>query len=748
MNMNKVHDSMTSVKPTNDSRLIVVSNRLPVTVEEKDGELQYNPSSGGLATGLGSLQQSEQMLWVGWPGSVTKRQQRSVTDYLSLHHGCTPVFLSERLIEKYYDGFSNRTVWPLFHSFQSFARYSASEWVAYQEANQRFFAVLRDLIRPGDRVWIHDYQLLLLPEFLRHEFPNLAIGFFLHIPFPSFDVLRLMPQHRAILQSLLACDLVGFHTHDYARAFLGGVHRALGLDDRFGQITFGDRTIETIVHPMGIHFEKFSNAAARLEGKTVDLDLQRTIGDSKAVFSVSRLDYTKGIPQALEGFDLLLRRRPDLHRKIVFILCVVPSREKVDRYAVLKREIDESVGRINANYGGVDWTPIRYLYRSLEFEELVLLYKNCHIGLVSPLRDGMNLVAKEYVASRSDETGVLILSEMAGAAKELLEALLINPSSKEEISQALETAFDMPEEEQRLRMKALRERLTESPIQNWGDDFVRRLDQCATDSRRLASRVLTPPRRLNIIEQALRAKKRLFILDYDGTLMPIMNNPKHVYPDEPLKDLLASLTKQNNDEVLVISGRSHFDLDQWLSDLPISLVAEHGAWARRKSEKEWHNLFDAASITWKAEVHRALKIFVEAIPGSWVEEKEYSLVWHYRRADPESADHAARDLVFHLLSAIGELPVRVVPGHRSIEIRSFHVGKGLYTRKELPLADYDFILAAGDDITDEDLFAALPVTATTIKIGIGYSRAQHRLRDHAELRSFLSELSQALLSKA
>jgi trehalose 6-phosphate synthase/phosphatase len=725
--------------PNLSSRLIVVSNRLPVTVEEVGGNVDFLPSSGGLATGLNSIREKISS-WVGWPGQVSQNQEKFVSEYLEAKHGCVPVFLSERLVEKYYEGYSNRTIWPLFHSFQSFAQYSSEEWAAYVEANQRFLQTLDGILQAGDQVWIHDYQLLLLPGLLRQRFPSIKIGFFLHIPFPPFDVLRLMPQHREILQSLLAADLVGFHTNDYARSFLNGVHRSLGIEDRMGQLLVGERVVHSIVHPMGISFEKFSSASSSLAGNSDEFNLQQTFDGSKVIFSVARLDYTKGVPQALESFELLLERRPDLCGQVAMVLAVVPSRENVDRYSDLKREIDEAVGRINAKFGEVNWTPIRYLYRTLSFDELVLFYKNSHVALVTPLRDGMNLVAKEYVAARNDETGVLVLSEMAGAAKELLEAILVNPNSREEMADALEAALFMSPTEQVSRMRALRERLLESPIQNWGEDFVSKLEQVSFDGKKLAREAIDDSKIKEIAHQANLAARRLFLLDYDGTLMPIMNNPKQVIPDRALKDLLMGLNLRAEDHVMILSGRSKSDLETWLSDTGVSLVAEHGAWAKLNGAKSWRCFSSDISVVWKKDVHEVLGKFVEKIPGSYVEEKEFSLVWHFRRSEPESADTAAKDLIFHLLSAIGEHLIRIVPGNRSIEIRCIGVGKGSFAKREIDFSKFDFVLVAGDDLTDEDVFNVAPDKAISIKVGPGFSKAKFRAKDHLELRKLLSSL--------
>ena len=726
--------------PAGSSRLIIVSNRLPITVREEGSKLEYLPSSGGLATGLRSIR-GDVAAWVGWPGSVSKANQRVVSEGLPLTHGCIPVLLPDRLAERYYDGYSNRTLWPLLHSFQSVAKFAAVEWEAYVEANEKFLHALAGVIQPGDKVWVHDYQLMLLPALLRERYPELSIGFFLHVPFPPFDVFRLLPQHRVLMESLLAADLIGFHTRDYEQSFLNGVHRTFGIEDRLGSLLVGERAVQTTVHPMGVDFEQFSASSESLEGHADDHDLKRVFAGTNVVFSVSRLDYTKGILQSLASFELLLERGPEHVRKTTFLLVVVPSREKVDRYASLKREIDEAVGRINARFGSIDWTPIRYLYRHLSFEELVLLYKNSEVALVTPLRDGLNLIAKEYVAARNDERGVLILSEMAGAAKELLEALIVNPNSKEEVTEAMSRALAMSEAEQRSRMAALRDRLIASPVHEWGREFVGKLD-AAVEERVLLSRdPLSGEKVREIVASAASARRRLFVLDYDGTLMPFTDRPSETAPDERLLELLGKLARDPKNEVVILSGRGRKDLDRFVGGKGVSLVAEHGGWVKWAEGKDWVRCLRIRDMTWKVAVQDVIKSLASKVPGSSVEEKEFSLVWHYRRSDRESADAAAKDLVFHLLSVVGDHPVRIVPGSRSIEVRCAEIGKGAFIREELDLSEPDFVLIAGDDVTDEDMFRAAPQSCVTIKVGRGVTAATTRVRDPLELRRLLTEIA-------
>jgi trehalose 6-phosphate synthase/phosphatase len=417
-------------------KLILVSNRLPVHVDIKsDNTVQFRSSAGGLATALNGFHKDHSgSLWVGWPGVIPPEHREEVKNRLLTEYGCYPVFLEEDLVEKFYDGFSNNTLWPLFHSFPAYTRYLDSEWEAYKEANEMFAKAILEVASSGDCVWIHDFHIMLLPKILREAMSDLVIGFFLHIPFPSYDIFRLMPWASEITEALLRSDLVGFHTYDYVQNFLAVVRRSLGIDNNLGVIVRDQLVCHVDVFPIGIDFNKF-NLATEHPATQVEMEkIKKRHDGQKIIFAVSRLDYTKGIIESLHAFETLLVTQPQYQKKVVFVLVVVPSRERVKRYASLKKEIDESVGRINSKYGSFEWHPVLYLFQSLTFAELTAYYSRADVGLVIPSRDGMNLVAKEYLATKKDAAGVLVLSEMAGSAKELQEALLVNPNSKREVS--------------------------------------------------------------------------------------------------------------------------------------------------------------------------------------------------------------------------------------------------------------------------------------------------------------------------
>lgn len=725
---------------TKPGRILIVSNRLPVSVVKTETGLEYHASAGGLATGLRALHGEIETLWVGWPGSVQKQDRAEAEKKLIGDFACHPVFIADKLADRYYEGYSNRTIWPLFHSFPALTKYSASEWEAYKKANALFADQIVKIFRPGDTLWIHDYHLMLLPGLLRERIPEARMGFFLHIPFPHFDVFQLLPQHQEILQHLLALDLIGFHTHDYAQSFLGSVRRLLGYDNTLGQLMVGNRVLQVDVFPMGVDFEKFSCAAHDPNIRNEVEKIRKRMSARKTVFSVSRLDYTKGIPESLEAIKEFFDRYPEWHEKVVFVLVVVPSRERVELYASLKRTIDEMVGQIVSTYGTLGWTPVRYIYRSLTEGELIGLYACADVAFVTPSRDGMNLIAKEFLSVRSDERGVLVLSQLAGAAKELQEAIIVNPNSKEEMAVALNLALTMPEDEQRERMVRMRARLKTHDIHAWVQRFFHRLREVSQISDALKIKVLEQETEQEIGRRFKAAKNRLFVLDYDGTLVPFADTPSAAQPDVELLEMLDRLSAHPENKVVILSGRDRNTLDRWLGHLNLMLVAEHGGWMREERGEAWRATITPKKNGWKKDIRPIFELFVDRIPASFMEEKDFSLVWHYRQANEESASLAAKELLDTLSNFSRNLGIQVLPGNKAIEVRNVGISKGAFFSSFLSPALPEFILAVGDDWTDEDLFEALPEAAYSIKVGMRMSKARFNLKSHLDVRSLLKRL--------
>jgi trehalose 6-phosphate synthase/phosphatase len=726
------------------SRLIVVSNRLPFTVQNKNEKWHFSASSGGLVTAVGAFLEREKAIsqldciWVGWPGcEVEISQQAAVRDEALQRHGCWPIFLNKEEADQFYHGFCNKTLWPLFHYFPSYATFSADLWEAYVHANRRFCDELLGLVREGDQVWIHDYQLMLLPGMLRERRPDLSIGFFLHIPFPSFEIFRMLPGQwrRELLVGMLGVDVVGFHTYDYTQAFLRSVYRTLGFEHHLGQIQMLDRFVRADTFPIGIDFARFEMAA---QSPAVVQGMSSLLGDlngRRILFSVDRLDYTKGLLHRLRGFATFLASHPEWHGRVYFVLGVVPSREEVSEYRRMRKELNETVSLINGRYGTLGWVPIIYQYRNIPFDELVTLYRLADVALITPLRDGMNLVAKEFVACHVDHDGVLILSEMAGAARELGEAIQINPFHETEVAEAIAEALNMSPEEQKRRMQPMRERVRVHDASWWARSFLDTMKRVQGSQQQFKTQRLHRRHFTGLSQSLGSVKKRVFLLDYDGTLVPFAPLPHLAFPGEELRETLRHLASDEANAVYIISGRDRFTLDQWLGDLPLHLVAEHGGWIRPMGQS-WHLLKPLAS-GWKDTLRPILQAYVARLSGSLLEEKDYSLAWHYRLADPELGRSRAMELVDDLVQYTANFDVQVLEGKKVVEIRNAGVHKGAAAMHVIQKEDPDAILAIGDDQTDEDLFRSLPEGSITIRVGQLFSNAVYSVRDYRDVRHLL-----------
>lgn len=727
------------------SRTIIVSNRLPTKVQRGPDGLHFKPSEGGLATGLGSIYKADGNVWVGWPGlEVTApEEQAHVTEELRAD-SMAPVFLTEAEIRDYYEGFSNSTLWPTFHYFTQFATYDDVHWQAYVAANEKFCAAVLAEAGPEDTIWVHDYQLLLLPEMLRRARPQATIGFFLHIPFPSYELIRVLPWGPELLRGMLGADLIGFHTYGYMRHFLSAVSHQLGFSNQNGEVETGTRTVLVDAFPMGIDYQRYADTAASEAALTHERTYRDAMREGRVVLTIDRLDYTKGIAQRLLAFEQLLVRHPEWRGQVSLLMVVVPSRDQVAQYAQLKVEIDELVGRINAQYRTISWNPIHYFYRSFPFEELVALYRLADVALVTPVRDGMNLVAKEFIASKADQRGVLILSERAGAARELSDALLINPTDLNQVVETLHEALQMPEEDQLARMANLQALVHQYDVFAWTNLFMDRLAYSKIKQHTLTTDVLDDAAQRQLRQAYEAATHRLLLLDYDGTLVGFQTNPQRAQPDPELLQLLSNLAENPLNRVVIISGRDRTTLSTWLGHLPIDFVAEHGVWLR-KGDDDW-SLFQELRADWKAEMKPMLDLYVRRTAGSFVEEKDYSLVWHYRRVDAELGATRARELMTHLTFMTSNTDLQVLEGNKVIEIKTAGINKGTAASRWLGGTGGDapdFILAIGDDRTDEDTFGALPPDAYTVKVGgAPRSKARYSVASSADVRQLLRSLQE------
>ncbi|TGE07926.1 bifunctional alpha,alpha-trehalose-phosphate synthase (UDP-forming)/trehalose-phosphatase [Hymenobacter fodinae] len=722
------------------SRTIIVSNRLPTKVQRTTEGLAFQPSEGGLATGLGSIYRADDNVWVGWPGLFVDdpSEQQQVTERLQAD-SMAPVFLTENEIHDYYEGFSNGTLWPTFHYFSEYALYEQTHWEAYVATNKKFCRAVLELAGPDDTIWVHDYQLLLLPEMIRRERPKATIGFFLHIPFPSYEIIRVLPWGARLLEGMLGADLIGFHTFSYQRHFISAVSHMLGYPNQSGQIDTPNRPVLIDAFPMGIDYQHYAETAQSEIVAQHILAYREALREGRIILSIDRLDYTKGIAQRLRAFEALLERYPAWRGQVSLLMVVVPSRDQVAQYQHLKEEIDELVGRLNAQYSTITWTPIHYFYRSFPFEELVALYRLADIALVTPVRDGMNLVAKEYVACRTDERGVLILSERAGAAQELSDALLINPTDTNHVAEALNEALLMPEEEQASRMGHLRALVQQYDVFAWTKLFMDRLAYSKIKQHIYATDSLDQVASAQLQTDYAAATTRLLLLDYDGTLVRFHSNPQRAQPDAELLQLLGSLAENPRNRLVVISGRDRGTLEKWLGHLPVDFIAEHGIWLRRAGE-EWQ-LFQELRAEWKRELLPIMDLYVRRTAGSFVEEKDYSLAWHYRRVDADLGAVRARELLSHLSFITSNTDLQVLEGSKVLEVKNAGINKGTAVARWLHQDQPEFILALGDGRTDEDTFGVLPAEAYTIKVGnAARSLARYCVGDASQARSVLQRL--------
>lgn len=738
-------------KPTEKKgRLIIVSNRMPMTVGIENGQMKTGPSAGGLVSALGAFLERRKLenvdlaehVWIGWPGnSIAEEYHGLVKDQLRVQGECEPVFIEEKLMDQFYLGFCNKTIWPLFHYFPVLTVYEEAMWEVYEQVNRRFCDVILEQIRPGDVIWIHDYHFMLLPAMLRERCPEISIGFFLHIPFPAYEIFRMLPRKWAegIVEGLLGADVVGFHTVDYVRHFLTSVLRLTGNQHQIGRVIIQGREVQVDAFPIGIDFERYHDTACLAKVRKEADTIRRKLGQQKAILSVDRLDYTKGIAKRLRAYELFLEQNPQWRQKVILLLLVVPSRIGVDKYQDMRSEIDELVGRINGRFADIGWSPIAYLYKNLGLQALSALYSMADVALVTPLRDGMNLVAKEYVAARTQDNGVLILSEMAGAARELPEALIVNPNSREEMADAILQALNMSEAEQMTRICAMRDSVKKYDVHRWGRIFLHALNERTALQQVTSDKLLTHEGMERLSSQFELSKRRALFFDYDGTLVPLARTPELAVPEGDLKELLRSLASDLRNDITVVSGRQREFLQTHLGDIRLSLVAEHGAWMRRRGGIWRKRVFP--DLSWKTRVMPLLEFYVERLPGSFLEEKECSIAWHYRKSDIESADFMAQELKFELNNLLFQTNMEVLEGNKVLEVRAKSANKGSAVLTVLDDAAYDFILAAGDDSTDEDMFQVLPKEAVTIRVGIRPTAARYLVGGQQDIGVFLWKLA-------
>ena len=719
------------------SRLILVSNRLPVTLAYGPKGLRVERSVGGVATGLRLQHEQSGGLWIGWPGPIeADPATRGELESRLAELGIVPVHLTEREVRRYYEGYANGVLWPLFHYLTGLVPVRARGWEDYVAANRHFARTVIEQYRPGDLIWVHDYQLMLVPGMIRRELPDARIGYFLHIPFPSSELFATLANREDLLEGVCGADLIGFHTASYRRHFESTLERLLGLAAENEAVQYEGRHVRLGVFAMGVDARALSDRADQPDVAARAASL-RADSPGKLLVGIDRLDYTKGIPRRLLAFETLLARRPEWHGRVRLLQVAVPSRTGLRSYRRFREEVDALVGHINGTFGTPHWVPVHYLYRSVPEAQLLAFYRAADVLLVTPVRDGMNLVAKEFVATRTDDDGVLVLSEFAGAAAELHEALLVNPYDLNATADAYHRALTMEPDERRERMRELRERVCDRDVQEWVASFLTALKQ--TEPIHLAM-----PNALSNWQQLsteLEGRRPVLFLDYDGTLTPIVSRPEDARLSPDMKATLQRLAEVM--PVVLISGRARTDLQKRTGLHGVVLAGSHGFDIAGPNVKAME--VGAAHKETLREAAQELHKLAMHVPGVAVEDKTLSVAVHYRRVDKSD--------VQRVLSAVDEVLGRLPAlerhyGKKVIELRpAVDWDKGRAVSWLLGHIDLDGAEPAaiflGDDRTDEDAFAAVAENGIGILIASAPrpTNARYSLRNVQEVKAFLDRLA-------
>eukprot|EP00096_Caligus_rogercresseyi_P014871 TRINITY_DN7350_c0_g1_i1.p1 TRINITY_DN7350_c0_g1~~TRINITY_DN7350_c0_g1_i1.p1 ORF type:complete len:769 (-),score=99.59 TRINITY_DN7350_c0_g1_i1:124-2430(-) len=731
--------------PITTENLIVVSNRLPFVLERNKttGALSRKASVGGLVTAVAPIVTGSDGKWVGWPGfeyeegtgipESSKEDKDNPTSSLKSSQ-IVPVKIEPDAYNIYYNECCNGALWPLFHSMPDKAVFSEDAWEVYMRVNQAFadktLDVIREMLHKNPKasplVWIHDYHLMLAASAIREgcqrDNMNAKLSFFLHIPFPPWDLVKIFPWADSVLQGMMSCDLIGFHTSDYVLNFMDSIQRGLGcrIDKSEFLAEHYDRTVSILALPIGAPFQKFNDLAQKASSKKVDDELSVILG-------VDRLDYTKGLPNRLLALDKFLEMFPQYIGKVIYLQIAVPSRTDVKEYQDLKDYLDKLVGQINGKYSTHNWSPIRYIYGGISQNELAGYYRDAEIALVTPLRDGMNLVAKEFVACRVAEPGVLILSPFAGASIYMQEALTVNPYEMGQMAKALKRALTMPKEEREVRMSALRRREEMNDVDAWLRKFLQNVGKIMEEGNANAEFIPSVDRRMtpyseddfNFLADYLTPnKKTCLLLDYDGTLTPIVSHPDLAVIPEETKKVLERLSHRSDVFIAIISGRGTDNVKKMVGLDGLTYAGSHGLEIQYPDGNRFTVPMPDDQVERTANLIKALQDEV-CSHGAWVENKGVLLTFHYR----ETPDEVREEMVPKARKLITSHGFKVGESHSALEGKpqvQWHKGRAalhiLRVTFGVNWTENARVLFAGDDVTDEDAMIALKGMAKTFRI--------------------------------
>jgi trehalose 6-phosphate synthase/phosphatase len=728
-----------------NSKRIFVTNRLPFSINPETNELKRG--SGGLVSALLDVDLGPPFKWVGFetdPNVIKNLNSvsRDKWSNIDIH----PVLIDKKKYDAYYNKFANDSLWPLFHYETQHSTFSKAGWEAYQYANQLMGDEILKMCGPDDTIWIHDFHFLLLPQILKKKKPNLKVGFFLHIPFPSSEIFRQLPVREEILKGLVACDLIGFQEHSYLRHFVVCLGAFLGIESSFFKAVIGHHILNLSVYPISINTEMYNKKARLPEVERAAEKFKTKINSDFLILGIDRLDYMKGIELKLQGFKRALQKYPELRGRLNLLQIAIPTRANVPAYIQLKNQVEQIVGNINGEFGHPGYTPVHYIYNSVRERELLALYRRSDCMLITSKRDGMNLVAMEYVMSQDlNDPGTLILSEFVGASSLLGSAQIINPWDEDAIADEIHNYFNMPPLIKHKKLSDMQITLSQYSATNWANSFLDDLDSSSKKSiysppKTISEQTATWPKELS--NKMKSSDPKFLFVDFDGTLVPIQKDPKSIQIAPETLQLLNKLNQHI--PVCIISGRPKEFLDQQFQDSNFTFASEHGAFFRIGKEN-WRNRVTSDIHSWYSEVEKVMQSYSYRVPQSFVEKKEASIVWHYRESPTDFANYQAKKLFDELQIVLANQPVSISLGSKIVEAKAIECNKGNFLRwymeqEEVSQPNQTY-LCIGDDMTDEDMFHVMQSkNGFSIKVGTEKSAANLHLANQEVVGPFLKKL--------
>lgn len=727
--------------------IINVASKLPVSVkpavpvssgENDDFHIALKPTA--LSSAIESIEQEHDVWWIGGVHQMPENfeKQEDINRFLNQNYKQIPVFLNSRQIKDYYHGFSESSLWPLLHYISIYTNYDEGWFKAYKEINQLFANKIIQHARSGDLVWVHNYHLMLVPEMIKEKRPDLQVGFFFHTPFPSFELFRNHPRREELLKGVLGANLIGFQTFGNLRHFRSAALRVLDIESEMNSIVYHGFETKTGVYPVGINHKNIKSVKQTEEYNTTLKKYREEFAGKKIVLSVQKLNHSQGILKQLQSIETFLKYHPEKAGNTVFVVLTIPSREETYEYEHLTHDVEHSVGHINGLYSTVGHSPVHFIKQSVPFTELCALYQLADVMLLTPIRDGMNVMAKEYISAKESYDGVLILSEFTGASHELFNALMVNPQNTNEVVEAINQALNMTDEEKESMLEPMRKRIKSNDAVFWANSFINDLEKTS-----LESFDSTAVKRLDKTVSSQfkdRSLKKALFLDYDGTLREFEKVPEKAVPGEDLIEILNAFSKRDDLSVHIISGRSQKFLEKHFGKYPFTLVGEHGYFIKKPGQ-EWTPSLGDFDMSWKEKIKEIFELFTLSTPGSDIEEKNAALVWHYRRSDPEFGSWKANELIGDLTEVISNMPVEIHHGRKIVEVASQYVNKGIAATTLINDIAYDLVLFAGDDKTDETMLKFDKDEIITVKIGEADTSAKYRIATPAHFRKFLKSLT-------